>query len=406
MKVFFAIVLLFISNIIFAGAKYDRDKFISDGLHVIKSESTSLPGLTEYTSLEIDTIKKAVDKSAVEWKKDMLDKIKSNNLWEVFTNENLQLLRRYGILNMEEETPKNKKDGTYLSANDLEKELEKLQKEKSQKQDDLLKDFVGKWGIKPDESLFDDYIEKYPSKIIEASENYASIVAAKYYGKDEITKKNIESYKIILDIYQKLKDKPTLKNKTPDDNTKQYFSRNISHFASQIKSMVSNEKRTYNREKNGYNKKLQDTEDNTNRKLEECTNNVTIDNISPNAGFDYYLDNKVSSLLLGTNTIKLSEGALDFKTRPNSKGEILNVKIMGFLEKYIYICQDGKIILYDPFTLQQIKEEEAVFDTKGKTVLFINDTEKNILVVKNREKCERMAIDMKVSKGRINFTLK
>jgi hypothetical protein len=170
--------------------------------------------------------------------------------------------------------------------------------------------------------------------------------------------------------------------------------------------MVSNEKRMYNDAKNGYNRKLQDIEDNTNKKLEECTNNVTINNISPNTGFDYYLDNKVSSLFLGTNTIKLSEEALDFKNRQNSKGEIFNVKIMGFLKNYIYICQDGKITLYDSFTLQQINEEKAIFDTKGKTVLFINDTEKNILVVKNKEKCEYMVIDPKESKGRIIFMLK
>jgi hypothetical protein len=406
MKVFFVIVLLSISNIIFAGAKYDRDKFISDGLHAANSESTSWLGLTEYTSLEIDAIKNAVADSAKKWKEDMLDKIRNNNLREVFTNDNLQLLRRYGILNIEAESQKNKKDGTYISANDLEKELENLQKEKSQKQENLLNDFVEKWGIKPGEPLFNDYIEKYPFNIIEASENHESVTAAKYFGKNEVTKKNIESYIIILDIYQRLKNKTALENKTPEDNTERYFSRNIRHFADQIKSMISDEKRMYTSAKNDYSRELQNTENNTNGKLEECTNNVTIDNISPNTGFDYYSDNKVSSLLLGTTTIKLSEEASDFKTKPNSKGEILNVKIMGFLEKYIYICQDGKITLYDPFTLQQINEEKAVFDTKGETVLFINDTEKNILVVTNKKGYEYMVVNMKESKGRIIFTLK
>lgn len=406
MKAFLVIVLLSISNIVFAGAKYDRDKFISDGLHMVNNESTSLPELMEYTSLEIDAIKNAAAGSAAEWKKDMLDKIKNNNLREFFTNDNLQLLRRYSILNIEEESQKYKKDGTYIDANDLGKEFEKLQKEKSQEQDDLLKDFVGKWGIKPGGSLFDDYIERYPSNIIEASENYVSIVTAKYYGKEKITKKNIESYIKILKIYQELKNKTALQKKSPEDNTKQYFSRNIGHFANQIKSMVSYEKGMYITAENAYNRKLQAIEDATNRKLEEHINTLTIDSISPNIVFDYYSDNEVSSLFLGTNTIKLSKEALDFKTIPNSKGEILNVKIIGFLEKYIYMCQDGKIILYDPFTLQQITEEKAVFDTKGKTVLFINNTKKNIVVVKNKEKCEYNAIATKESRGRIIFTLK
>jgi hypothetical protein len=406
MKAFLVIVLLSVSNIVFAGGKYDRNDFISDGLHAVNNENASLPELKEYTSLEMDAVKNAVAVSAAEWKKDMLDKIKSNNLQEVFTDNNLQMLRRYVILNIESKNQRKEPDGTYISTNDLEKELGILQNEKSQKQDDLLKDFVGKWGIEPGGLLFDDYIEKYPSNITEASENYTSISAAKYYGKEEITRSNIESYIKILDIYQKLKNKTSLEKKSPEDNTKQYFSRNIGHFANQIKSRVLEEKGMYNSAGNDYNRKLRDTEDNTNDKLEECINNVTIDGIFPNSSFDYYLGNEVSSLFLGTNNIKLSEEALDFKTTSNSKGEILNVKIIGFLEKYIYICQDGKIILYDPFTLQQIKEEKAVFETQGKTVLFINNTEKNIIVVKNKEKCEYKAIDTKESKGRIIFTLK
>jgi hypothetical protein len=193
MKAFLVIALLSISNIVFAGAKYDRDKFISDGLHA-DSESSSLPGLEKYTSLEIDAIRNVAAGPAAEWKKDMLDKIKSNDLREVFTNDNLQLLRRYGILNLEGESQKNRNDGTYINVDNLRQELEELQKKKSQKQDDLLKNFVSKWGINPGGALFDDYIEKYPSNIIEASENHAPIVAAKYYGKEEIIKKNIESY--------------------------------------------------------------------------------------------------------------------------------------------------------------------------------------------------------------------
>jgi hypothetical protein len=39
-------------------------------------------------------------------------------------------------------------------------------------------------------------------------------------------------------------------------------------------------------------------------------------------------------------------------------------------------------------------------------VLFINDTEKNIIVVKNKEKCEYKAIDTKESRDKIIFTLK
>jgi hypothetical protein len=406
MKAFLAVGLLSVSYIIFAGAKYDRDKFISDGLHAANSESASLPELTEYTRLEADMIKNVAAGPAAEWKKDMLDKIKNNNLREVFTNDNLLLLRRYGILNIDDEIQKNKKGGTYIDAYDLEKELEILQNEESREQDDLLKDFEEKWGIKPGESLFDDYIEKYPSNITAASENHASIAAAKYYGKDEITKKNIESYIIILNIYEELKNKTALAKNSPDDNIKQYFNRNIGHFANQIKSMVLDEKRMYKSAENDYNRKLRDTKDDAGKRLEECVNNVTIDRISPNIGIDYYSNSELSSIFLGTNTIKLSEEALDFKTTPNSKGELLNVKIMGFLEKYIYVCQDGKITLYDPFTLQQINEEKAVFDTQGKTVLFINNTEKNIIVVKSREKCEYKAIDTKESKGRIIFTFK
>jgi hypothetical protein len=170
--------------------------------------------------------------------------------------------------------------------------------------------------------------------------------------------------------------------------------------------MVSDEKGMYRGAERVYNWELRNIEVETNRKLEECVNNLTIDGISPNTWFDYYSGNEVSSLFLGTNAIKLSEEAEDFRTKPNSKGELLNVKIMGFLEKYIYICRDGKITLYDPFTLQQVKEEEAVFDTKGKTVLFINDTEKNIIVLKNKEKCEYKAIDTKENKGKTTFTLK
>jgi hypothetical protein len=407
MKVFLVIVLLSVSNSVFAmGAKYDRDKFISDGLHVINSESTALPELMEYTGFEIDAIKNVVTGSVAVWKKDMLDKIKNNNLHGFFTNENLQLLRRYNILTIEAEGQRNKNDRIYIGANGLEKELENLQTEKTQKQNDLLKNFVEKWGIKPGDLLFDDYIERYPSNITEASENHVSVVVAKYYGKGEVTKKNIESYIMILNIYQKLKDETALKNKMPEDNTKQYFSRNIGHFASQIRSMVLDEKRMYDSAKNDYNRKLQGIEDDTGKKLEECINNVATDNMHPNIGFDYYPGNEVSSLFLGTNTIKPLEAALDFKTKPNSKGEILNVKIMGFLEEYIYICRDGKITLYNSFTLQRIKEEEAIFDTKGKTVLFINDTEKNILVVKNKGKCEYKAIDTKESRGRMIFTLK
>jgi hypothetical protein len=410
MKAFFVIVLLSISNIVFAGGvKCDRNKFISDGLHVVNGESASLPELKgyEYTSLRIDVIKKAVAAgSAEEWKQDMLNKIKNNNLQEVFTNDNLQLLRRYAILNIEEESQKNKKDETYINANDLKKELERLQNEKLRGQNDLLRMFKEKWGIEPGGSLFDDYIEKYPSNIIEASENHASIVDAKYYGKDEIIKKNIESYIKILDIYQKLKNKTALEQKSPENNTKQYFSRNIGHFAEQIKSMVLAEKGRYNSAKIAYDRERQYIGDDANSKMEECIYNVTIDNIFPNTQFDYYPGNEAASLLLGINTIRLSEEALDFKTKANDKEERLNVKIIGFLEKYIYICQDGKITLYDPFTLQPIKEEAAVFDIKGKTVLFINDTEKNIIVVKNKEKCEYKAINVKESRGRIIFTFK
>jgi hypothetical protein len=306
MKAFLVIVLLSISNIVFAGGtKYDRDQFILDSLHAVNNESASLPELQKYTCLEIYLIKNATAGSATKWKKDTLDKIKNNNLQEAFTDDNLLLLRHYVILNTEEESQKGKNDGTYSNVNDLEKEPEELQKEKSRKQDDLLNDFVEKWGVKPGEPLFDDYIEKYPSDITEASENYASIVEAKYNGKNEIIKKNIESYKKILGIYQKLKKE--LGNKSPKDITKQYFSRNIGHFAEQIKSMVSKERESYNREENDYN---------------------------------------------------------------------------------------------------MSKEEKAVFDTKEKTVLFINDTGKNIIVVKNREKCEYKAIDMKESRGRIFFALK
>jgi hypothetical protein len=401
MRVFWIIVLLSVSNIVFARGKYDRDKFISNGLHADR-ESASLSGLEEYTGFEIGIIKNAVAGSAAEWKKDMLDKIRSNNLREVFTNDNQRLLRRYAILNIEEESQKSENDGTYINVNDLKQELERLQEEKSQMQDALLTDFIEKWGIEPGGSLFDDYIEKYPSNIIEASES-KFIDGAKYYGKNEEIKKSIESYKAILDIYQELKGK--LEGKSPEDNTKQYFNRNIGHFANQIRSMVSNEKGNYKNAESDYNKKLKETEVNTNRKLEERTNSVTIDGISPSTGFDYYSGNEVSSLFLGANDIKLSEEVLEFKTK-NSKGETLNVKIMGFLEKYIYICRDGKITLYDPFTLQPIKEEEAFFDAKGKTVLFINDTEKNIIVVKNRKNFEYMAIDMKESGDRITFTLK
>jgi hypothetical protein len=406
MKAFWVIVLLSVANIVFAGAKYDRDKFISNGLPAVNGESASLSGLEEYTSLKIDVIKNVVAGSAVEWKKDMLDKIKKNNLREAFTDDNRQLLRRYGILDIEAESQKNTNDETYINANDLKEELERLQTEKSREQDALSKDFEAKWGIEPGRSLFDEYIEKYPSTIIEASENYASVAAAKYYGKEEITKKNIESYITILNIYQKLKSERALEGKSPEDNTKQYFSRNIGYFADQIKSTASDEKRTYNSAVSDYNSKLRDTEDNANRKLEECANNVTIDGISPDTKFDYYSGNEVSSLFLGTNDIKLLGEALNFKTTPNSKGEILNVKIIGFLEKYVYICQDGKIILYDPFTLRQIKEEEAVFDAKGLTVLFINNTEKNIIVVRNKEKCEYKAIDMKKNKDKKIFTPK
>ena len=408
MKVFLVIILLSISNIIFAVGKtepYDRDEFISEGFHAVNDESTPLPKLVEYTSLEMDVIKNAAAGSAAEWKKDMLDKIKNNNLQGLFTNDNLQLLRRYAILDMEGKSQEDKKDGTYIIADDLEKELKKLHKEKSQKQNDLLKDFREKWGIEPGESLFNEYIEKYPSDIIEASKNYEAIDAAKYYGKDEIIKENIKSYKEILGIYQELKNKTELEKKSPEDDTNQYFSRNIGHFANQLKSSVSDEKGRYNSAKDDYVIKLQNIEADTNRELEECTNNVTIDSISP-AGFDYYSGNEVSSIFLGINVINLSKEATDFKNRPNSKGEILNVKIMGFLEKYIYVCQDGKITLYDPFTLQRIKKEEAIFEPKGTTVLFINDTKKNILVVKNNEKCEYKAIDTKESKGRIIFTLK
>jgi hypothetical protein len=97
--------------------------------------------------------------------------------------------------------------------------------------------------------------------------------------------------------------------------------------------------------------------------------------------------------MIGANNIVFDDDSLKYKERG------LNVKAIGYIGEYIYICNNGDITFYNPFTLDQIDKENISVNSGSKTMVFINDTENNIVVLKNKNKFEYKILD-KTEKGK------
>jgi hypothetical protein len=300
--------------------------------------------------------------SGEEWfKEEFIDEIESqlnekSNI--VLSEQDTQKLRRYLMLRGEE--------GSGLVTDFGQQLVEAYSGIKEQKEI-LRQDFEEKWHIYPSEPLFNDTVAPRFDSTLRSSK---PIPAEYYHGEDQGIRFLLEYYHKVIKVYGDA-------GQNISKETMELLEENFMAATTELKLYIENEKKAFAQATSAFQRETTALDIPFRQIIADNARSLSWDSLSPSPDFDYIIsrlpDEQEPALIIYNKTLSFEEDMQYFRERG------LAAEILGVMDTSIYVCQDGKILLFDAFTL---KKKIELFGQR-ENILFVFHADEYMVVTKS-----------------------
>jgi hypothetical protein len=259
----------------------------------------------------------------------------------VLSEQDVQRLCRYLRLTSEEQGG--------VPAADLSQQIIEEYGAIKEKKEALLQEFRGKWPVDPSGSLFDD--KAVPS--IDTTLKSAKPIYAEYYqGEDPGIRFLLDYHNKIIEVYKDV-------GQDISNETNELLEKNFKVATTELNTSIKEANASFAEAVAAYESNCDNLDTSFRKFITDKVPSLPWNTLNLSPDFDYIIQNQSDDqepyLIVYNRDILLREdGEVEYFWKKGVSAEIL-----GVVDAYVYLCQDGEIRFFDAFTMEQ-KEELTI----------------------------------------------
>ena len=318
------------------------------------------PGMRSVMILKTDIFVNLAKEFSEKWFGEFCDSLVKNPEKEIFDRDTISLMNYLKIKNTD------MGQNTYQDIKTWKKTYFDVKYSAFKgKEKELAEEFRRKWNIQPSEGLFPSGINLSNISLV----NARAININQYRGKKNETNFLFRYHNKLIEVYQKIRT-------TMSNGTRAVLESNYSVIRDELNKSVGAEKKEFDDAVTDHNNKTSEINSEFKQNIRE--NLASLQFIDSNLSGDFgYLflppqGSGGSYTLVYKKTGNQNE-SLGFR----QLGQ--DTKVIGIHDKYIYTCEDGGLVFFDPFTLEKIDGPRNIAKGNEK-IVFIVDQERGVVI--------------------------